>query len=136
MEPNNQLSLIIKNLIQILNYYFIDSIPTEALAVRSMATSSTDGQYWNNGDFVYEDNPILQPVAGDRVDVYWPFDDQFYSVTIVSISYQGKQAINYDDSYKKTHRLADKVWAAIPKNNWLQFLTTFPFIKSAILTGI
>lgn len=67
-----------------------------------------------NGDEVDSDftatEPNTSPEVGDRIDVFWPLDNQYYSGIVSSYDDDGKATINYDDSEIETLDMSKETW--------------------------
>lgn len=84
-DANAQLDLSIRELLD------ESSAPYEFANLTNIQEASPcfDAEYSD------ESNPAV-PRSGDRIEVYWPTDNQFYPGTVNSAS-DGKHTVNYDD---------------------------------------
>lgn len=88
-ETNDQVTNIINDLSEILenNYAakksFIEK-HEEALNEHQKLVASEDP------DFDHDGEPIIQSFINDRIDLYWPMDDQFYTGTVEYIYYNAQ----------------------------------------------
>lgn len=50
------------------------------------------------------------PGRGDRVQMFWPLDDTYYSGTIKTTHKNGEVTVLYDDGIKERLQMDNKVW--------------------------
>ncbi len=51
-----------------------------------------------------------QPKEGDRIQVFWPLDNRYYTGTVSKIGRLGKVNVTYDDGEKETLKLENETW--------------------------
>lgn len=76
------------------------------------------------GDFSGANNQP-KPGTGDRISVYWPLDDQYYSGTVNSIDPNGSHVIHYDDDEIETLNLSNESWKFVSTNSVVASTTAF-----------
>ena len=62
------------------------------------------------------DDPHTSPAVGDRPEVFWRIDNQFYPGVVQSVEHN-KHVISYDDGDKEELVLSDETWRALPALN-------------------
>lgn len=71
---------------------------------------STSENFDDSDGFDQNDEPILAPSVGDRIEVFWPIDDQLYPCTVGSITDDRLHVINYDYGDNETLSFKDENW--------------------------
>lgn len=57
---------------------------------------------------------IHLPQVGDRLEIYWPHDDKYYSGKVVALLPREHHRIEYDDGEYENLILSDEKWRALP----------------------
>ena len=61
--------------------------------------------------------PTLQLQVGDKVEVYWPLDDQYYPGSVSDYSEAtGKHRIAYDGGQVENLKMEEENWCVMSKN--------------------
>lgn len=70
------------------------------------AQKDIDSELTGDGD----DTPSEPPTIGYHIDVHWPIDDNFYSVTVTNVDDQGSHEFQYNDGHQETPQMDEETW--------------------------
>ena len=116
----DQLSVIIQSAVDELDESVDDivSIATINDVNGTKADESSDGASMDVTDFSSDERRL--PSEGDRIQVFWPLDNAYYSGEVINVNDDGNYMVLYDDEETETVKITDEQWryeADVPQEN-------------------
>lgn len=122
-HTENELASSIQKSIDQLEFNLCDTLHQQPDTDESNNQQPTTPNHDPPGDYSGANNI---PVAGDRISVYWPLDEQYYSGTVDAIQPNGLHTIKYDDNDVETLDLSKDTW----RNETSVFSMASKFVKT------
>ena len=106
----DQLSVIIQSAVDELDESVDDivSIATINDVIGTKADDSSDGTSMDVTDFSSDERRLLS--EGDRIKVFWPLDNAYYSGEVINVNNDGNYMVLYDDEETETVKITDEQW--------------------------